>query len=128
MITALTSGIWIGVDARYEERFSNPNAGLFLFSYGIRIENQNPYPIKLLSRYWKITDGNARVREVRGEGVIGEQPIIAPGESYSYRSSSDFKTDIGKMRGYYKMQSLETNRVFEVVIPEFVLVVPYRLN
>lgn len=128
MTTALTSGILISVDSRYEERFSNPSAGLFLFSYGIHIENRNSYPIKLLSRYWKIVDSNSRIREVRGEGVIGEQPIIAPGESYSYRSSSDFKTDMGKMHGYYTMQNLESNFIFDVVIPEFILTVPYRLN
>lgn len=128
MTTALTSGILISVDARYEERFSNPSAGLYLFSYGIEIENRNPYPIKLLSRYWKIVDSNSHVREVKGEGVIGEQPIIAPGESYSYRSSSDFKTDLGKMKGHYVMQNLESNHIFEVVIPEFILTVPYRLN
>ena len=128
MTTALTSGIIISVDCKYEERFSNPSAGLFMFSYGIHIENKNPYPIKLLSRYWKIVDSNTRQREVEGEGVIGEQPIIAPGESYAYRSSCDFTTDMGKMSGYYKMQNLESNLIFDVTIPEFFLMVPYRSN
>lgn len=128
MTTALTSGIMISVNCRFEEKFSNPTAGLFLFSYGIQIENKNPYPIKLLRRYWKITDSNTRQREVEGEGVIGEQPIINPGESYSYRSSCDFNTDMGKMSGYYTIQNLENDLEFNVEIPEFLLMVPYRSN
>ncbi len=128
MTTALTSGIMISVNCRYEEKFSNPKSGLFLFSYGIQIENKNPYPIKLLRRYWKITDSNTRQREVEGEGVIGEQPIINPGESYSYRSSCDFNTDMGKMSGYYTIQNRENDLVFNVEIPEFLLMVPYRSN
>lgn len=128
MTTALNSGIIISVDSRYEEKFSNPIAKLFMFSYGIRIENKNEDAIQLLSRYWKITDSNTHEREVKGEGVIGEKPIIKSGESYTYRSSCDFTTDMGKMSGYYVMRNLQTGLKFNVDIPEFSLIVPYKLN
>ncbi len=128
MATALTSGIVISVDCRFEQKLSNPANRLFVFSYGIRIENKNTQPIQLLSRYWKITDSNTQQREVKGTGVIGEQPIIEPGDNYSYRSSCDFTTDTGVMKGYYLMKNLETNEEFKVAIPEFILMVPYRLN
>lgn len=128
MTTALNSGIIISVDSRYEEKFSNPVAKLYLFSYGIRIENKNQEAIQLLSRYWKITDSNTHEREVKGEGVIGEKPVIEPGESYTYRSSCDFTTDLGKMSGYYLMRNLENGLTFQVEIPEFSLIVPYKLN
>ena len=128
MATALTSGITISVDCRFEQKLSNPSNRLFIFSYGIRIENKSTQPIQLLSRYWKISDSNTKQREVKGKGVIGEQPIIEPGETYSYRSSCDFNTDTGIMKGYYIMKNLETNEEFKVAIPEFVLMVPYRLN
>lgn len=128
MATALTSGIVISVDCRYEQKFSNPSNRLFIFSYGIHIENKNTHPIKLLSRYWKISDSNTKKRIVEGEGVIGEQPSIEPGQTYSYRSTCDLNTDTGKMKGYYIMKNLETNDEFKVAIPEFLLMVPYRLN
>lgn len=128
MTTALTSGISISVDCSYEERFSNPENELFLFSYKIEIENKNDFPIQLLRRHWHITDSSTRTRDVKGEGVIGEQPIIMPGESFSYRSSCDFTTDTGKMSGHYIMQNLESSKEFEVDIPEFLLMVPHKLN
>lgn len=128
MTTALNSGITISVDSRYEEKFSNPMAKLFLFSYGISIENKNKSAIQLISRYWEITDSNTHQRVVEGEGVIGEKPVINPGESYTYRSSCDLSTDMGKMKGYYVMKNLETGVSFNVEIPEFSLVVPYKLN
>lgn len=128
MTTALTSGISISVDCRFEDKFSNPTNKLFIFSYGILIENKNPFPIQLLRRYWSIVDSNMAEREVNGDGVVGEQPIINPGESYSYRSSCDFNTDTGKMSGYYIMRNLENEKLLKVAIPEFLLIVPYRLN
>lgn len=128
MTTALNSGITISVDSRYEEKFSNPMAKLFLFSYGISIENKNKSAIQVISRYWEITDSNTHQRVVEGEGVIGEKPVINPGESYTYRSSCDLSTDMGKMKGYYVMKNLETGVSFNVEIPEFSLVVPYKLN
>lgn len=128
MITALTSGIKISVKCNYEEKFSNPENDVFLFSYDIEIENKNPFPIQLLKRHWYIWDSSSQRREVEGEGVIGIQPIIESGERYSYRSSCDFRTDTGKMCGHYIMKNLETQDDFEVTIPSFMLMVPHKLN
>lgn len=128
MTTALTSGIKISVNCKFEERFSNFENNLFLFSYQIEIENTNTYPIQLLSRHWYIVDSNTNTREVEGEGVIGVQPHILAGENYIYRSSCDFNTDTGKMCGYYWMKNMETGEKFKAGIPAFLLMVPYRLN
>jgi ApaG protein len=128
MTTALTSGILISVSCRYESKFSNPAQNLYMFSYTIVIENKNDFPIQLKRRFWHITDSSTRKREVEGEGVIGEQPVIEPGKSYAYRSSCDFTTDTGRMHGSYQMQNLSTGVLFDVEIPSFVLMVPHRLN
>ncbi len=128
MTTALTSGIKISVNCRYEDKFSNPRNHLFIFSYGIEIENKNSFPIQLISRHWYILDSNTKRREVEGEGVIGEQPVILPGEKFTYRSTCDFTTDTGKMCGYYWMKNTRTEQSFKVEIPEFMLMVPYKLN
>ena len=127
-ITSLTAGVRISVTTRYEERFSNPHNHLYLFSYEITIENTNAYAIQLLRRKWTVVDALTNKREVEGEGVVGEQPIVQPGESYTYRSSCDFATDAGKMSGKYHMLNLETQKEFEVSIPEFSMLVPVRLN
>ncbi len=128
MTTALSSGVKISVNCRYESKFSNPEKSLFLFSYGIEIENTNVFPIKLLRRSWQIRDSSTRKREVEGEGVIGQQPVIESGKSYRYRSSCDFSTDTGKMYGFYQMENMETGEIFKVPIPAFMLIVPHRLN
>ncbi len=128
MTTALTSGIKISVNCQYENRFSNPEKHHFLFSYSIEIENKNSFAIQLLRRTWHIIDSLTHKREVEGEGVIGEQPIIQPGKTYSYRSSCDFATDTGMMQGSYQMKNLETGEIFEVEIPAFMLMVPHKLN
>jgi ApaG protein len=128
MTTAITSGIRISVDCKFESQFSNPAQKIFLFSYGIEIENRNDFPIQLLRRTWHILDSSTRKREVEGEGVIGQQPIINPGENYRYRSNCDFSTDTGKMHGMYQMKNLETGTLFDVEIPAFTLMVPHKLN
>jgi ApaG protein len=128
MTTALTSGIRISVQCQYESRFSNPEKELFLFSYGIEIENKNEFAIQLMRRSWQITDSSTQKRVVEGEGVIGEQPVIKSGESYAYRSSCDFTTDTGQMSGTYQMKNLTSEEIFEVIIPSFMLMVPHKLN
>jgi len=128
MTTALSSGIKISVKCNFEDRFSKPENGLFLFSYKITLENRNSFPIQLMKRHWYIYDSSTKRREVEGEGVIGVQPVIQPGETYSYNSSCDFTTDTGKMYGYYMMQNLDSKEEFKVNIPSFVMIVPHRLN
>lgn len=128
MVTATTQGVKISVDTIYQDEHSNPAHGHFMFAYRIHIENLSDYEIQLMRRQWFIFDSNGTVREVEGEGVVGEQPVIAPGGVYSYVSGSNLKTDIGSMRGRYLMQRLADDTSFFVDIPEFELIVPFRLN
>lgn len=128
MVTAITQDVKISVDTIYQDEHSNPANGHFMFAYRIRIENLSDYEIQLMRRQWFIFDSNGTVREVEGEGVVGAQPVIAPGDSYSYVSGSNLKTDIGSMRGRYLMHRSVDNTEFMVDIPEFQLIVPFRLN
>jgi ApaG protein len=128
MISEITAGVKISIITNFESQFSSPGHNMYLFSYEIFIENHNNFRVQLLSRYWKITDSSGEIREVKGEGVIGKQPILKPFGSFSYQSSCDFKTDAGKMQGTYTLKNLENNNFFEVKIPAFKMIVPYRLN
>jgi len=128
MVTAITEGIKISVDTIYQDEHSNPENGHFMFAYRISIENLTDFEIQLMRRQWFIFDSNGTVREVEGEGVVGVQPIIMPGDSYSYVSGCNLKTDIGSMRGRYLMRRTLDDLEFLVEIPEFELVVPFRLN
>lgn len=128
MVTAVTSGIKITVNTEYREDHSNPHNYLYLFSYHVTIENLNDFSVQLLRRHWKITDSNSDYREVKGDGVIGQQPVIEPGQSYEYESACNLNTDTGKMHGHYTFQKVLDGMLFEVEIPEFYMVAPYRLN
>lgn len=128
MVTAVSSGIKISVDTHFEEEFSAAENQQFYFSYDITIENTNEFAVQLLSRQWFITDSNTEKREVQGDGVVGEQPVLQPGSTYTYRSSCDFMTDIGAMRGSYLMKRLDAGLVFKARIPEFVMMMPARKN
>ncbi len=128
MTTALHSGVLISVSSHYESRFSNPDANLFMFTYRIEITNRNTFPIQLKRRHWFIVDSTTERREVEGEGVVGQQPVLYPGESYHYRSSCDFTSDTGQMKGFYQMENLESGEHFDAEIPAFMLMAPHRLN
>jgi len=99
-----------------------------VFNYKIQIENNSDYTIQLLRRHWFISDSNGIVRQVEGEGVVGQQPIIEPGESYEYISGCNLTTEMGKMVGTYQMSRHLDESRFEVNIPAFQLIVPHRLN
>jgi ApaG protein len=99
-----------------------------MFSYKINIENLSDYTVQLISRHWYIFDSNGTHREVEGEGVIGVQPVIEPHENYEYVSGCNLKTEIGKMSGTYTFKRLVDNQLFEVTIPEFELLCPFKLN
>jgi ApaG protein len=128
MKTALGSGIEIEVTNKYVRNAVVPGSSKFLFSYEVSIFNKNDFDIKLLRRYWRIVDLKTKVREIEGEGVIGETPIIESGGSYFYSSACDFETEMGKMSGYYLMENQANGSYFTVLIPDFTLSVPYRLN
>jgi len=128
MVTAVTSGIKISVKTRYEEEYSSPHNFYFLFSYHITIENLNDFPVKLLHRHWDIYDSAGEFNIVDGEGVVGQQPIIEPNQSYSYNSGCNLRSDFGKMSGYYVMQVPDKSSHFHVDIPEFYMQASYKLN
>lgn len=128
MVTAITQGVKISVETDYQEDYSNPANEHYMFSYQINIENLSDYAIQLKRRQWFIFDSNGEQREVEGEGVVGQQPIIQPGKNHSYISGCHLSTDMGSMSGNYLMQRLVDDTEFIVDIPEFNLIVPYRLN
>jgi len=128
MQTKVTEGVRISVEVFYQPDYSHPNSGEFMFAYRITITNESEYAVKLLRRHWTITDANGITHEVEGEGVVGQQPVIEPGNSHQYVSGSALKTEIGKMRGTYLMQRQYDEVKFKVLIPEFHMVAPYKLN
>ena len=128
METAITNGIKISVRSAFRPDHSAASKNLFVFSYEIKIENNSKYQVQLMRRHWNIIDSNGLKREVEGEGVIGEQPILGPGDVHRYESASDLQTDIGTMEGTYLMKNLDTSELFDVTIPKFLMQVPFRLN
>jgi ApaG protein len=128
MTSSISAGIKISVETYYQPDYSNPVNGEFMFAYKITIENSNSFPVKLLRRHWHIYDSNGSLREVEGEGVVGVQPQINPGESYQYISGCNLRTEIGKMYGTYLMQNINNDKTFDVTIPSFEMTVPFKLN
>ncbi len=128
MITQVTSGVKVSVEVYYRPDQSNVEESQHLFAYRITITNNSDYSIRLIRRHWFIIDSNAANREVEGEGVVGEQPIIGTGESYQYISGCNLDSELGKMYGNYLMERLIDKKQFYVRIPEFHMVVPYKLN
>ena len=111
----------------FVEQQSNAADKRFVFAYTITIENISDAPFQLISRHWVIQDANHKVEEVYGEGVVGEQPIIKPGQKYTYSSGAVLETEMGTMEGRYFMLSVNKDE-FEVAIPKFVLTVPRILH
>lgn len=124
MVTATTRDISVTVETSYLEKQSDPDEQYFVWAYRIIIANHSNQTVQLLSRHWKISDGQGRVQEVRGEGVIGEQPILEPGANYTYSSGTPLQTPSGFMHGSYQMQSDDGER-FDVDIPAFSLDSPH---
>ena len=122
-----TYQIEVYVMPEYLAEHSDPDEGRYLFAYHIRICNTGRVAAQLISRHWLITDSNGQVEEVRGEGVIGEQPSIAPGGEHHYSSFTVLETPIGMMQGSYQMVA-EDGAAFEAAIPAFTLAVPGKLN
>jgi ApaG protein len=120
-------GIDIRVKTQYLQQQSDPGRPSYAFAYSITITNNRSMPVRLLSRYWIITDQNNKVEEVRGNGVVGQQPLIEPGKSYQYSSGAVLQTEIGDMHGSYTMQDADGEK-FDAPIPLFVLAVPHMLH
>ena len=128
MITQITDGVKISVETLFQPEYSNPANDHYMFAYKITIENLSDYSVQLMRRHWFIFDSNGSHREVEGEGVVGMQPVIDPGQFHEYVSGCNLKTDIGSMKGSYGMRRLVDDESFEVNIPEFNMITPYKLN
>jgi ApaG protein len=100
---AVTRGIRVSVESRFEKERSAPDDGQWFFSYHVRIANEGERVVQLVSRHWIITDGNGKEQEVRGPGVVGEQPVLEPGDAFEYTSGCPLQTPVGSMRGTYRM-------------------------
>jgi ApaG protein len=125
MYTQTTRSITITVMPTYLDDQSAPEEQHYVWKYHIRIENHGQDTVQLRTRYWRITDSLGRVQEVRGAGVVGEQPVLRPGESYEYTSGTPLPTPSGIMVGAYQMES-QSGEKFEVDVPAFSLDSPYQ--
>jgi ApaG protein len=116
-----TRGIRVIAEPTFLREESRPEEALYVFAYKITLMNTGEERIQLLSRHWIITDGTGGIREVKGEGVIGQQPVLDPGSTYEYSSFSPIPTPTGNMRGSYLMKSLSSGETFQAKIPLFFL-------
>jgi len=119
--------ISINVATDYVDDQSDPNSDRYVFAYTITIANQGEVAARLLSRHWVITDGNGKVQEVSGDGVVGEQPHLNPGEQFRYSSGAVLETPVGSMQGRYRMKT-DSGLDFDAPIPAFTLAVPGLLH
>lgn len=127
MAEATNYHITVEVRTEYLPDQSNPEAERYTFAYHITIRNTGSVAAQLISRHWIITDAEGQVQEVRGLGVVGDQPLLQPGQSYEYTSGSTFATPVGTMKGSYQMTAEDGTR-FDAEIPEFVLSMPRVLH
>ena len=127
-VSATTQDIEVSIVPHYHNDMSKPSLNKYVHSYLVTITNHGGLDVQLLSRHWIITDSNSKVRHVKGEGVIGQQPILEPGQSHNYKSWCPMSTPVGKMSGTYTLIRLVDNSAFEVVIPEFKLIADFKNN
>ncbi|MFA5938442.1 MAG: Co2+/Mg2+ efflux protein ApaG [Sinimarinibacterium sp.] len=128
MSDTVTRGIRIVVRPRFVPEQSEPERGQYLFAYHITIRNEGSETVQLLSRHWIITDGEGKVEDVRGPGVVGYQPILKPGEDFQYTSGCPLSTPIGTMHGEFNMVVQDSGEAFDARISPFRLAVPRVLN
>ena len=122
-----THDIAVSVQSQFVDDQSRPLEDRYVFAYTITIQNRGHVTARLISRHWIITDGNGEIREVRGDGVVGEQPTMRPGEGYEYTSGAILETSVGTMHGSYQMLAEDGTR-FDADIPSFVLSIPRTLH
>lgn len=124
MYKTTTDNIIVSVETRYLDAESTPEQNVYVWAYRVRIENNGQETLQLRTRHWTITDGYGRTQQVHGPGVVGEQPVIRPGESFEYTSGAPLPTSSGIMTGSYSMQR-QDGRLFDVAIPAFSLDAPH---
>jgi ApaG protein len=122
MVSAITKGIQVSVETTYQPDFSNPQQHHYVFTYKVRIENKSNHTVQLLRRRWEIFDAAESRKIVEGDGVVGQQPILEPGETHTYVSGCNLKSGMGKMCGSFTLEKLRDGQLWEVVIPEFQLI------
>jgi len=127
MSQAVTRGVRVRVRSAYVPDRSSPDDQFFFFAYRVRITNTGDVPVKLISRHWIITDGSGKVEEVKGPGVVGEQPLLTQGQSFEYTSACPLPTPVGSMHGTYQMLTAE-GELFDAAIAPFTLAEPNALN
>lgn len=125
MYSAVTREIRVQVEPVYLDDQSEPDDAQYVWAYRVQIENEGTETVQLLTRYWHITDGMGRVQEVRGAGVVGEQPVLSPGERYEYTSGTPLPTPSGIMKGSYQM-STPSGEKFDIEVPAFSLDCPHE--
>lgn len=132
MSVAITKGIKITVSTTFRPDLTQLNKQLYFFNYSVKIENLSTSRVQLLSRYWRIVDSLAPTRIVEGKGIIGEQPVLEPGESHVYTSGCDLSSELGYMEGYYNFVTIndkgEQTKQFKVEVPRFHLEYQNKLN
>ena len=124
---AVTNNVRVEVESQYSAERSQPFQSRWFFHYTVRITNEGDETVQLLSRHWIATDANGHVQEVKGPGVVGEQPVLRPGESFQYTSGWPLKTSVGVLRGTYQMVS-EGGTHFDAEIAPFALKEPYTVH
>ncbi len=122
MVTAITQGIKVSVEATYQADYSSPHQQHFVFTYQVQIENNSPNTVQLLRRKWEIFDAGLETKLVEGDGVVGQQPVLEPGKSHNYVSGCNLRSGLGKMKGSYFMERIHDGKLIEVEIPEFQLI------
>lgn len=125
MYSAVTREIRVQVEPVYLDDQSEPDNAQYVWAYRVQIENEGTETVQLLTRYWHITDGMGRVQEVRGAGVVGEQPVLNPGDSYEYTSGTPLPTPSGIMKGSYQMSTPSGDK-FDIEVPAFSLDCPHE--
>jgi ApaG protein len=128
MSTAVTYGVKISVESIFRKDLSNAENGIYFFNYRVEIENTNDFDIQLMSRYWYIFDSLNTAREVEGDGVVGEQPILKPGQKHVYVSGCDIHSEIGYMHGFFTFIEMNSLEEFRANIPKFELFATSKLN
>lgn len=128
MVSEITKGVKVSVETEYQPAYSSPSQYHYVFTYRVTIENHSDSTLQLLSRYWEIYDAAFSRKKVNGEGVVGKQPILEPGQSHQYISGCNLKSGMGKMKGAFLMEKLVDGSRLSILIPEFTMVVPFKFN
>ena len=128
MVTEITEGVRVSVEAEYQPEYSSPSQYHYVFTYRVSIENNSPKTIQVMRREWHIQDAGYKNREVTGEGIVGQQPIIEPGNTHQYVSGCNLKSGIGCMYGTYQIERLVDGKLLNISIPIFQMIAPFKLN